>query len=191
MKKFQPRLTESPSHLANGTILIAKPLIPDEAYRRTVVMIVHHDEYNTTGLILNRPSAVHVDEVFDILPVNTVLNIGGPVESHLVTFVHDIPDFDEALSLGNGLFWGGSHDYLEKKIVQQPEIKSRLRFYAGITSWNAGELENELNTGYWWAASINPSELFNDCIPDLRSYLLLREENLFGVLNDVPDPVLN
>ena len=127
MKKFQPRFTETPFQIVNGTILIAKPLIPDETYRRTVVMIVHHDEYNTTGLILNRPSAVKVDEVFDILPVNTVLNIGGPVESHLVTFLHDIPDFEEALSLGNGLFWGGSHDYLEKKIVKRADFHNRLR----------------------------------------------------------------
>lgn len=191
MKKIQLKSAGRDTCIRPGDILIAKPFIPEEQYRRTVVLIVHHDEFNTTGLILNRPSIVQVSSMFEMLPVKNSLHIGGPLEPHLVTFVHDIPGFHEALPIGNGLFWGGSHDYLEKHIIHRPGMHSRLKFFAGITSWKKGQCENELQHEYWWKASISAHEFFNTTIPDIRSYALLRDDNLFGVLRDTPDPVMN
>src|SRR6187402_2315918 len=94
MKKLQPKTTSLVEQLSPGVLLIAKPLMPEEEYRRTVVYIVRHNVNGTSGLILNRPSLLPVHAMFDMLPVMSPIYIGGPVEAHQVTFLHDIPGFE-------------------------------------------------------------------------------------------------
>lgn len=191
MKKFQPKQVDSLLDIQCGEVLIAKPFMPASPFSRKVILITQHDEQGTTGLILNDPGNITVREAFDMLPVDQPLYTGGSVETHLVTFLHNFNGFREALSLNNGLFWGGSHDYLEKLLKTRPTAGCQLKFFAGVSIWQSGELEAEILADYWWTTDISPNELFNDSITDLRSYLLLRDNSLFGVLNDIPDPVLS
>lgn len=191
MKVFQPHPSLTGKKIRPGTLLIAKPVIPAEEYKRTVVLILRHDNKATTGIILNKPSLLPVHAMFEMLPVKSPIFIGGPCEPHLVTFIHDIPGFEDAIPVGNGMFWGGDHDYLESKVVIKTGMQKRVRFFAGVTCWKPLQLEREMQQNYWWRAEVSATEIFNEDIFDLRAYALLRDDNLFGVLEEVPDPVMN
>src|SRR5690349_11885038 len=46
-----------------GSILIAQPFWQDDKYRRSVVLVLNHDNVGTSGLILNKPTTLFVSEV--------------------------------------------------------------------------------------------------------------------------------
>ena len=46
----------------SGKLLLAGPSLFDPNFRRTVVLIGHHDGEGAVGVVLNRPLEVSVDE---------------------------------------------------------------------------------------------------------------------------------
>jgi len=51
----------APGSLA-GRLLVATPVLSDPNFRRTVVLVVEHEEeQGTLGVVLNRPTQVPVD----------------------------------------------------------------------------------------------------------------------------------
>ena len=67
-----------------GHLLVSSPALVDPNFRRTVVLIAHHDEDGAMGLVLTRPSEVKVaDAVPALEPVaesDAVVSVGGPVQ---------------------------------------------------------------------------------------------------------------
>jgi putative transcriptional regulator len=45
-----------------GHLLIAGPSLFDPNFRRTVILIAHHDDDGAVGVVLNRPLDVTVEE---------------------------------------------------------------------------------------------------------------------------------
>lgn len=43
-----------------GSLLVATPLLDDPNFRRTVVLVLEHDDEGALGVVLNRPSEVEV-----------------------------------------------------------------------------------------------------------------------------------
>ena len=50
-----------------GRLLVSSPALVDPNFRRTVVLIAHHDEDGAMGLVLTRPSDVRVSEAVPAL----------------------------------------------------------------------------------------------------------------------------
>src|SRR3984957_7629863 len=49
-----------------GRLLVATPLLGDPNFRRTVVLIVEHEDVQgTLGVVLNRPTTIGVGQVLD------------------------------------------------------------------------------------------------------------------------------
>ena len=46
-----------------GRLLVASPQIEEETFRRSVVLLLHHDEEGAQGVILNRPIEADIDAV--------------------------------------------------------------------------------------------------------------------------------
>src|SRR5258707_3681286 len=71
-----------------GHLLISAPQLSDPNFRRTVVLITHHDEEGAMGLVLSRPSEVRVDdavaELADLPGAGEFVYVGGPVQPEAV-----------------------------------------------------------------------------------------------------------
>lgn len=54
-----------------GSLLVSSPALRDPNFRRTVVLIAHHDDDGAMGLVLTRPSDVPASEAVPSLPAPT------------------------------------------------------------------------------------------------------------------------
>ena len=71
-----------------GQLLISSPLLHDPNFRRTVVLMTHHDDEGAMGLVLSRPSEVRVadavPELADLPGASELVYVGGPVQPEAV-----------------------------------------------------------------------------------------------------------
>src|SRR5579862_4099401 len=79
-----------------GKLLISSPALVDPNFRRTVVLMTHHDEEGAVGLVLSRPSELRIDEAVpdlgDLPYADEVLYIGGPVQPEAVVVLVDLEE---------------------------------------------------------------------------------------------------
>ena len=85
-----------------GRLLVATPMLGDPNFKRTVVLIVEHEEVEgTLGVVLNRPSAIGVDQVLeqwtDLATEPSVLFRGGPVAPNSALALAMVPGQDEPI----------------------------------------------------------------------------------------------
>ena len=91
-----------------GRLLVAAPQIEEETFRRSVVLLLHHDEEGAQGVILNRPLEADIDAVLpgwkSVASTPKTVFQGGPVELNsaigLVTFAHFVFKLNAVLA-----FW--------------------------------------------------------------------------------------
>src|SRR5919197_478656 len=80
-----------------GKLLISSPALFDPNFRRTIVLIAHHDEDGAMGLVLNRPAELPVDvaapQLVSLVDGGASVHVGGPVspESLMVLAEFDDP----------------------------------------------------------------------------------------------------
>src|SRR5436853_978474 len=79
-----------------GHLLIASPSLWDPNFRRTVVLIGHHDDEGALGVVLNRASEVSVREAappfVSLVGEEGVVFVGGPVQPQAAVIVADFDD---------------------------------------------------------------------------------------------------
>jgi putative transcriptional regulator len=175
-----------------GSLLIASPALWDPNFRRTVVLIGHHDDEGAVGVVLNRASEVAVDEAApafsDLVGYESVVFVGGPVQPEAAVVVADFEDPDEAgvLAFGSIGFLSGDADPEDVGGVR------RARLFAGYAGWGAGQLEEEVDEGSWIIEPALPDDVFAAEPDGLWRSVLRRKGPEFELLALMPvDPSLN
>ena len=89
-----------------GHLLISNATLFDPNFRRTVVLIGHHDEGGAVGVVLNQPLAVAVRDAVPplggLVEPEEPLYDGGPVQPDSVVVVADFIDPSRADVLATG-----------------------------------------------------------------------------------------
>src|SRR3954462_3152477 len=128
-----------------GHLLIAAPSLFDY-FRRTVVLVLEHNEEGAMGVVLNRPSETTVGEAVSALAGladhDQLVHLGGPVSPESVVALGEFEDLDDAPSAVSG-----SRGLVDPEGAD-PSLR-RLRVYAGYAGWGPGQLEGELEDGAW------------------------------------------
>ena len=141
-----------PSSLA-PSLLIALPALGDPNFRRTVVLLVHHDEDGTVGLVLNRRTDLSAADLCETLDVEWLgdpewpVNWGGPVQPNtgwVVAGGPDLADLPEATRFADDLHFAGSLDALRRVAASMP---AQLRLFLGYAGWGPGQLETRTHAG--------------------------------------------
>ena len=174
-----------------GQLLISSPALVDPNFRRTVVLVTHHDENGAIGLVLTRPSEVRVadavPELADLPGVEELVHVGGPVQPEAIIALAEFDDVDDALAPVVGSVGLMAAD-------AEPEELSirRLRLFAGYAGWGAGQLESELAEPSWIVADARPDDAFATSPDELWRSALERKGDRFALLASMPfDPTLN
>src|SRR6201986_1451143 len=141
-----------------GRLLVATPLLGDPNFKRTVVLIVEHEEVQgTLGVVLNRPTEISVGQVLEqwteLATEPAVVFRGGPVAPGSALALALIPGKGEpigwrALDGAPALARLGLLDLDTPPRLLAPAITS-LRVYAGYAGWSPGTLEAEIDEGGW------------------------------------------
>jgi putative transcriptional regulator len=175
-----------------GHLLLSNASLFDPNFRRTVVLIGHHDEEGAVGVVLNRPLDVSVDEAVpplsDLVRLGDLLFEGGPVQTDAAVVVAEFEDPSKA-----GVIAFGSIGFLPEEA--DPEDLGgivRARVFAGYSGWGAGQLEGELEEDAWLVTPALPEDVFHPEPERLWEDVLRRMGPAFALLRTMPeDPSLN
>jgi putative transcriptional regulator len=175
-----------------GQLLIAGPNLWDPNFRRTVLLVGHHDEDGAVGVILNRASDTTVAEAVpplgSLVPADDPVYLGGPVQPDAAVVVADFVDPAVA-------------DFLAFETIgflpseTEPGIEDtvrRARVFAGYAGWGPGQLEAELEEDSWVVEPARPSDVFSVDPSRLWEDVLKRKGSSFDLLRLMPlDPTQN
>jgi putative transcriptional regulator len=174
-----------------GKLLVSSPALIDPNFRKTVVLITHHDEDGAMGLVLSRPSDVAAADAvpaLDALPgANEPVFVGGPVQPLAFMVLAEFDDVEQAAATVIDRV-GFMHAESEP---EELEI-SRFRLFAGYSGWSAGQLEAELAEPSWIVVDAEPDDAFADDPDELWRTVLHRKGGAFELMESMPfDPGLN
>jgi putative transcriptional regulator len=175
-----------------GHLLLSNASLFDPNFRRTVVLVGHHDVDGAVGVVLNRPLGVSVDDAVPplaaLVPDGEDLFEGGPVQTDAAVVVAEFSDVEHA-----GLIAFGTVGFLpEEADVEAREGIVRARVFAGYSGWGAGQLEEELGEEAWLLTPATQADVFTDDPARLWERVVARLGPAYALLRTMPaDPDMN
>lgn len=198
--------TRVPERLS-GRLLIATPVIGDDNFLRSVILVVNHTDDGTLGVVLNRPGD---DAVADALPrwqdlasEPSVVFEGGPVD----------PTTGLALGLAKDpdTFGKNSEESGESEIAARvpgmaglvtvnldgdPAFAAayiaKIRMFSGYAGWSGGQLAGEITAGAWFVVDGEVDDVFTDEPSELWPVVLKRQPGQTRWFANYPtDPAVN
>ncbi len=157
-------------------LLVAMPDLGDPNFKRSVVLLVHHDDEGTVGLVLNRETDVLASDLCDTLDIEWHgdpewgVHWGGPVQPNtgwVVAGDATLADVPETTPFGESLHFAGSLEALRRVAEAPPR---QLRLFLGYAGWGPGQLEDELSRGAWVVAPLSVEALFEVPADDLWAH---------------------
>lgn len=150
--------------LAPG-FLVAAPIIRDEPFERSLVLLAHHDPQGALGVIINRTLPARLDEVLSGLegkpPDQPVLQ-GGPVAPNVAWLLHEGNGGEVSegvFGVGRDLVLTVRRDHLED-LVRHPDNR-RMHLFLGHSGWGPGQLDREMAAGVWIPAELDRALIFD------------------------------
>jgi putative transcriptional regulator len=148
-----------------GCFLIAKPILQDPNFKRTIVFLLAHNAEGAFGLVVNRPA--------EAKGLPWPVFVGGPCPSPGLIMLHGHAEWteedentDKEHQLAPGIFSGDAACL--DRVTQTDEGEScRFRVFSGYAGWGGGQLEGELVAGAWSVAPANGSILFDTPVEEL------------------------
>jgi putative transcriptional regulator len=181
---------------ATGKLLVATPRTGGKVFRRSVVLVLQHDEEGAQGVVLNHP--LHAP-VATVLPswqdyVTDPPNVfqGGPVALDSALGLVTVPG-DQKEPMGVRLLFGGIGlvDLDAPPLVVMPEVAG-LRIFAGYAGWSDGQLEQEIRDGGWYVVESEARDAFTSEPQTLWFTVLRRQRSNLAFAASLPDdPTMN
>lgn len=182
--------------LGKGIFLVASPALRDPNFRQTVVLLCEHGPEGALGVVVNRPTAMHVSEVLPQVPVledqRHLLYSGGPVQpNHVLLLYRLMQEPADTHHVFDGVYLGGDITSLER-VLTTPVGTETFRAYIGYSGWGPGQLENEMKTGSWITLPADSAVVFEKDPSRIWPDILRSLGKPYDVYADMPvDPHLN
>lgn len=168
-----------------GKLLVAPPMMRDWRFYKSVVYLWNHDSTGATGIIINKPlefpkfrDICSEAEVIVGEGINPTVFYGGPIMENTVGCLHTK---DYCLNSSNGLY-GPLNFTFDRQIINDIALGKGPEQYIitmGVASWQAGQLEQEIEalpprskSESWLVLDYDPNliwlgdqnELWNACV---------------------------
>ncbi|GLC40891.1 hypothetical protein PLESTB_000011900 [Pleodorina starrii] len=139
-------------------------------FNGAVVLITSHDDSSgTLGYMLNKPSPLLVKDLqvlgaasgFKEAFGNQRLDLGGPVHIDHVTLLHRFVGIRGSQKIADGMFMGGMADAI-RLVIAGLLRPSDFQLVLGMSMWGPGQLQRELDDGFWHVVSASPDLVFPD-----------------------------
>jgi len=157
----------------SGQMLLATPNMLDLHFKDSVVLLCHHDEEGSMGLIINRPQRISIHDVladvgiavnpdaFKGLPEYRICSYeGGPMDAFRGFVLHDSwYVYDSTMQVSDDIHLSTSRDVLEH--IAEGTGPEHFMLVLGYAGWGAGQLEQELLENSWIVCGVNQQLLFH------------------------------
>ena len=144
-----------------GDVLISEPFMNDFYFRRSVILLIDHNEEGSLGVIFNKRLTIPFNEIVQGFPeFNADVYLGGPVETDRIFFIHTVGEMiPDSHLISNGLYWSGNINVLKSMIKMDLIKPHEVRFYVGYAGWDGGQLRNELKANTWVVGRFTAKQL--------------------------------
>jgi len=170
LKELMAPTTAPELNLANH-FLIAMPSMQDPIFGGTVVYVCEHNENGVLGVVINKPTDMTMDTLFDRIDLEVSsaadrhmesepIMFGGPVQDDR-GFVLHTPGarYSSSLTVSNDIAFTTSIDVLEA--VARGKGPERMLVSIGYSGWSPGQLEDEISRNGWLTVGADPRILFD------------------------------
>ena len=153
------------ARLKQGVFLYAIPELRDPNFLHTVVLLINYEKAGATGLIINRPTEIPLDQalpnVEGIEGLSLPLFFGGPVNRNLLLgLLSSKKPLQEAQKVFDHIYFTGNRETLINALRTFNPDKE-VRIYAGSAGWAPGQLEREVSRGDWIISNADPEMIFS------------------------------
>ena len=167
--------TASAQSLDRPLLLAAAPDV-EGTYRQAVVVVVPAGKAQHVGFIINRVSRHTLASVFPkhgpSKKVVYPIYIGGPDSlGTIYAFVRTGKPSSESIRLFEDLFVTANPKAVRHIIERTP---NKARYVTGYISWLEGELEAEIESGFWYVFEPHAELLFRKHVDTLWSEVISR-----------------
>ncbi|HEY7244222.1 MAG TPA: YqgE/AlgH family protein [Xanthobacteraceae bacterium] len=158
----------SPRASLAGQLLVASPSITDPRFYRAVILMVRHDPRGALGIAINRPIEERplaalleaTGEKNASVTGSALVFAGGPVQPELGFVLHSAEyRRPETMEIDGRVAMTNSREILRDIANHQGPAKVLIAF--GYAGWGAGQLEHELEQGFWIAVPEDPALVFD------------------------------
>ena len=180
--------------IENGSFLIAHPTLLEDTFFKSIILITHHSDEETIGLIINKPSKIMLHEIINDLPRSDFpVYVGGPVAKNSIHFIHQIgEEIPNSIKIMNDLYFGGDFEKVKKLIWEKKLDKNQIRFFAGYSGWEANQLQNEIKEQSWFIKKKNKSMCMRYSDSELWSKIIRVMDEKYAIWSNLPkNPSLN
>ena len=159
--------------------LIATEKISDSRFKKTVILMLEHDEKGAIGIVINKPlgkitlgsliskiddPSINKKKLYDIeIPIFW----GGPVDEHKILILHTNDYKNETTKKYNNLSTSSNLTTLVKIAEKKGPKKSLV--ILGLAAWNIGQLDGEIELERWTLSESSVDLIFE--IEDNKKWL--------------------
>ena len=178
-----------------GKLLIAEPaLTGDVSFNRSVVLLAEHNDEGSVGFILNKPLEYFINDLISEISIPFQVYNGGPVEQDNLYFIHRVPHLIEnSIEISDGIYWGGDFEVVRKMVENNEVDSSNIRFFAGYSGWDEGQLLKEIRENSWITVPADKESCMKlSSNKELWSSFIKKMDAKYAIWTNLPaDPFLN
>jgi len=151
--------------------LLAMPGLNDPNFAHSVVYICEHNAEGAMGLIINQQLDIPVKAIFDQLELSyldecgsSLIFDGGPVQRDRGFILHPSVEqqWESTVAIGDDISLTASKDILTDIALGKGPTNALITL--GYSSWEAGQLEQELTQNSWLTIPADSAIIFHtDC----------------------------
>lgn len=144
------------------------PSMADPNFAGAVVYVCEHGEKGALGLVINRPTDLTLERLFDKIDLKLEIApwrdapvfYGGPVQTERGFVLHQPGgDYSSSLQVGDEIALTTSKDVLEA--VAGGIGPNRMLVTLGYSGWGKGQLEREIGENAWLTVAADPTVIFD------------------------------
>jgi putative transcriptional regulator len=147
--------------------LIALPNLRDANFARTVTLICEHGDEGAMGVVINRPSQLHLADILHHMEIAAPSSagaqpvfLGGPVGPERGFVLHaPVSIWNSTLQISADLGLTSSRDILEAMATGKGPAHSFVAL--GYAGWSPGQLERELAEDAWISGPADARVIFD------------------------------
>jgi putative transcriptional regulator len=148
--------------------LIAMPSMQDPVFGGAVVYVCEHNDNGVLGVIINKPTDMTLQVLFERIEVPVVTALpavdepvmfGGPVQDDRGFVLHSPgTPYSSSLKVNDAIAFTTSIDVLQA--VAAGDGPQRMLVSIGYSGWSPGQLEDEIGRNGWLTVAADPAILF-------------------------------
>ena len=148
-----------------GFFLVASEKMQDPRFKEAVILVTPHHLGEVVGVVVNKPTETAVSSLFPESELKDEharqLYFGGPVSGQSLLFlIRSKKQPQSSLRIFDDVFLSADSKVLEQ-VLRHPRPFAGLRIFSGYAGWKPGQLEAEVEKGYWLLREADTEILFD------------------------------